>query len=51
MCTPWYVLDLCTKDEGDRAYGLGGVSEHTHTNRGPYAINNIDMTYWAGHPI
>ena len=29
MCTPWYVLDLCTKDEGDRAYGLGGVSEQT----------------------
>ena len=33
MCTPWYVLDLCTKDEGDRAYGLGGVSEQTHTHR------------------
>ena len=41
MCTPWYVLDVCTKDEGDRAYDLGGVIEHT--NRGPYAINNIDI--------
>ena len=30
MCTPWYVLDLCTKDEGDRAYGLGGVCEQTN---------------------
>ena len=44
MCTPWYVLDLCTKDEGDRAYGLGGVSEHTNTqtHTHAYAINNID---------
>ena len=50
MCTPWYVLDLCTKDEGDRAYGLGEVSEQTHrqTDRGPYAINNIDTLNSAG---
>ena len=48
MCTPWYVIDLCTKNEGDQAYGLGGVSEHTHTqtNRGPYAINNIDHRHF-----
>ena len=45
MCTPWYVLDLCTKYEGDRAYGLGGVSEQTHrqTHTHAYAINNIDF--------
>ena len=44
MCTPGYVLDVCAKNEDDRAYGLGGVSDwtDTQTDRGPYAINNID---------
>ena len=48
MCTPGYVLDVCAKNEDDRAYGLGGVSDwtDTQTDRGPYAINNIDI-YWS----
>ena len=47
MCTPGYVLDVCTKNEGDWAYGLGRVSEHTdrQTNRGPYAIDSIDYHF------
>ena len=52
MCTPGYVLDVCAKNEGDRAYGLGGVSDWTHrqTYRGPYAINDIDESFSTGRP-
>ena len=49
MCTPGYVLDVCAKNEGDRAYGLEGVIEqtHTHTDRAPYAINDIDILNYS----
>ena len=45
MCTPGCVLDVCAKNEGDWAHGLGGVSDSTdrQTDRGPYAIDNIDI--------
>ena len=32
MCTPGCVLDVCAKNEGDRAHGLGGVSDSTNTH-------------------
>ena len=44
ICTPGYVIDVCAKNGGDRTNGLDGVrgQTNTHTERGPYAINNID---------
>ena len=40
MCTSGYVFDVFAKNESNWTDGLGGVREQT--NRGPYAINNID---------
>ena len=47
MCTPGCVLDVCAKNEGDRANGLGGVSDwtDTQTDRVPYAINNDIISF------